>query len=208
MKIDAQKYDQIARNVFAPVYPVIAGQILSRTGVTSGTCLDIGCGGGYLGAALAMKSDLSVHFFDQSVEMLKIAQRTIMENGLEDRSDTLHGDVSSITLSDKSVDLAVSRGSVFFWDDPSMAFKEIYRVLSPGGWAYIGGGFGSRALKDDIKRKMADLNQSGGPFNDKIRRHLGPETRTRFESALASAGIDDVDIVQGDGIGLWLVVRK
>jgi hypothetical protein len=50
MEIDAQKFDRIARGVFAPVYPVIAGQIIARTGVTRGVCLDIGCGGGYLGA--------------------------------------------------------------------------------------------------------------------------------------------------------------
>jgi SAM-dependent methyltransferase len=79
MKIDAQKYDHIARGVFAPVYPVIAHQILSRTCVTQGVCLDIGCGGGYLGAALARTTDLFLHFFDSSEEMLAIANRTIRE---------------------------------------------------------------------------------------------------------------------------------
>lgn len=208
MKIDHQNYDDVARTIFAPAYPIIAGQIISKTGVTKGTCLDIGCGGGYLGAALARKTNLFVHFFDQSVEMLEIVKRTISENGLENRSGIIQGDVSAISLPNKSVDLAVSRGSVFFWEDLPAAFKEICRVLSPGGWAYIGGGFGSNALKKCIERKMAGLNKNGGPFSDRVRRNLGPETRIRFERALVSAGIDDFEVLQDDDIGLWLVLRK
>jgi hypothetical protein len=49
IKFDALKFDRIARDVFAPVYPAIAEQIIVRTGVVRGVCLDIGCGGGYLG---------------------------------------------------------------------------------------------------------------------------------------------------------------
>lgn len=49
MKMDPHEFDRIARGVFAPVYPVIAAQILDRTGIRKGVCLDIGCGGGYLG---------------------------------------------------------------------------------------------------------------------------------------------------------------
>ncbi len=55
MKINATEFDQIARTVFSPVYPVIADLIRKKTGITSGKCLDAGCGGGYLGIALAMK---------------------------------------------------------------------------------------------------------------------------------------------------------
>ncbi|MDR3555775.1 MAG: methyltransferase domain-containing protein [Syntrophobacteraceae bacterium] len=59
-----------------------------------------------------------------------------------ERSDTLRGDVAAIELPDYSVNLVVSRGSVFFWEDCRGAFKELYRVLAPGGVGYIGGGLG------------------------------------------------------------------
>jgi len=208
MIIDAPKYDHIARGVFAPVYPVIARQILARTGVTQGVCLDIGCGGGYLGAALARTTDLFIHFLDSSEEMLAIASRTIAENGLRTRAGTLLGEVSAIALPDASVNLAVSRGSIFFWEDLPRAFREIYRVLAPDGWAYIGGGFGSREIKETIEHEMTSRNQGNNEFSAKVRKNLGMETRARFEAALETAGIDDFFILHNEDIGLWFVIRK
>ena len=208
MKIDAQQFDRIARSVFAPVYPLIAEQIIARTGVRQGLCLDIGCGGGYLGAALGRISDLFVRFFDQSAEMLAIAERTIVENGLEQRAATLQGIVTDIGLKDDVVDLAVSRGSVFFWTDLPRALAEIYRVLARGGWAYIGGGFGSRQLREDIERQMAARRAAGEPFSQKVRRNLGSETNVRFLAALEEAGITSFSIVDDEDVGLWMVIRK
>lgn len=208
MEINVKKFDHIARNVFAPVYPIIAGQIIARTGVTRGICLDIGCGGGYLGAALARATDLFVCFFDRSAEMLAIAQGTIADSGLQTRADTLQGDVSDIALPDGSVNLAVSRGSIFFWKNLSRALSEIYRVLAPDGWAYIGGGFGSREVKEAIERKMASHNQDGVPFRNRVRRNLGPETRDRFETALRTANIASFSILHSEEIGLWIVMQK
>lgn len=52
-KTDPASFEIIARTIFAPVYPVIASQIIEATGITSGFCLDIGCGGGHLGMAVA-----------------------------------------------------------------------------------------------------------------------------------------------------------
>ncbi|NLA76055.1 MAG: class I SAM-dependent methyltransferase, partial [Deltaproteobacteria bacterium] len=147
MDINAKEFSSIAHNIFKPVYPIIAGQIIARTGITSGTCLDIGCGSGYLGAAIAKATQLYVHFLDQSPDMIEIAKQTIQENNIQERSVTITGGVSSIALPDNSINLAVSRGSVFFWEGLPKAFQEIYRVLAPGGCTYIGGGFGTRELK-------------------------------------------------------------
>ncbi len=208
MKMDVQKYDAIARTVFAPVYPVIAEQIKVRTGIVKGACIDVGCGGGYLGAALARVTDLSMCFFDRSEEMLAIVDRTIAENHLEGRATKLLGEVSSIGLPDASVDLAISRGSVFFWEDLAGAFREIHRVLAPGGWSYIGGGFGSLELKESIKREMETRDQNSGEFRERMRKNLGPETRARFEAALKDAGVGSYSFLQGEDVGLWILMRK
>ena len=208
MKIDTQNYDRIAREVFAPVYPMIAEQIIARTGVTVGTCLDIGCGGGYLGAALAKATDLSVWLFDQSAEMLVVAQRTIADNNLGMRINTLQGDVTRIPAPDGCINLAVSRGSVFFWDDLTAAFCEIHRILAPNGWAYLGGGFGSRDLKASIIREMSARNQGGDQFRRQVCSNLGSKTRARFESALEASGILSFSIIHSEEIGLWIVMQK
>jgi ubiquinone/menaquinone biosynthesis C-methylase UbiE len=140
--------------------------------------------------------------------MLAISRRTISENNLQERADTIQGDVTSIPLPDASVQLAVSRGSVFFWIDLPKAFAEIYRVLAPGGWAYIGGGFGSKELKERIVREMALQDRDGEKFRGRVRQNLGAEMHDRFEASLKAAGITAYDIYRNEDIGLWLVIRK
>jgi hypothetical protein len=81
-------------------------------------------------------------------------------------------------------------------------------VLVPGGWAYIGGGFGSKTLKESIVAQMTEHNHGSKAFRYKVQRNLGSETRTRFKTALEAAGIDDFAILHGDEIGLWIVMRK
>lgn len=208
MEIKAKEFDSIARNIFKPIYPIIAEQIISRTGITSGTCLDIGCGSGYLGAALAKATQLYMHFLDQSPDMIEIVKQTIQENNIQERSATITGDVSSIALPDNSINLAVSRGSIFFWEDLPQAFREIYRILAPGGWSYIGGGFGNRELKESINNKMMSSENFDGQFENLRRRNMSPETRERFETALKTAGINSYSILHNEDIGLWILMRK
>ncbi len=208
MDINAKKFSSVARNIFKPVYPAIADQIIAGTGITSGTCLDIGCGSGALGTALARATQLYMNFLDQSEDMIEITMQTILENGIQDRAKAIHGDVESINLPDESIDLAVSRGSVFFWEDLPRAFREIYRILTPGGWAYIGGGFGSREIRDSIKQKMRDSKDADSQFTSHMHKNLSPETHERFEAALETAGIDSYTILHNDDIGLWIMIRK
>ena len=208
MKINAEQFDTIARTVFAPVYPIIADQIIVHTGITQGACLDLGCGSGYLGAAVAQKTELNMIFFDQSPAMLKLCERTIYENGLRGRAGLLPGDIGSIALPDDSVDLIISRGSIFFWEDLELAFREIHRVLAPGGKTFIGGGFGNALLKKSIRALMAERNEGKDQFGQKMRSNLGPEMRRHFEQNLLSAGIDNATILQDSDIGLWIIMEK
>jgi ubiquinone/menaquinone biosynthesis C-methylase UbiE len=207
MNMDAKKFDTMAREIFAPAYPLIAAQAVEHTGISEGVCLDIGCGGGYLGLALAQTTGLFVRFFDQSREMLDIVRDNIASRGLENRTDILSGNVESIPLPDGSVNLAVSRGSVFFWDRVT-AFREINRVLAPGGMSYIGGGFGSAEVKAEVDRKMQDRSHDGPPWKEVIAKRLGPDAPGEFEEELRSAGIADFEIDRSDDKGLWIIIRK
>lgn len=198
----AQNMDRIAKTIFAPVYPVIAGQILDRCGITRGQCLDVGSGPGSLGIALARASDLSVTLLDSSPDMLVIAEENIREAGLSGRFSLLSGDVHDIPLPAGSVDLVVSRGSIFFWEDLTRAFSEIHRVLAPGGKTCIGGGFGTVALRDAIETAMAEKNPDWKSFRDK---NLGPENRGRITGVLADLGLPHRII--SDDSGFWVVME-
>jgi ubiquinone/menaquinone biosynthesis C-methylase UbiE len=204
MEINAVEFDQIAREVFAPVYPVIAEQIISRTGINSGCCLDIGCGGGYLGLALTRITELEMILFDESAEMLDLAQGYICECGLESRVKTLQGDVHSIPLADGSVNLVISRGSLFFWEDQAQAFREIYRVLAPGGMTCIGGGFGNKQLLQKIEKEMLLRDPD---WNKQRQQRVGQQKVADYQEKLEQAGISDYEIKQ-DESGLWIVIRR
>ncbi|HQD25152.1 class I SAM-dependent methyltransferase [Methanoculleus sp. DTU007] len=199
----AEHMDRIAKTVFAPVYPVLAEQILIRCGFSRGRCLDVGSGPGSLGIALAQASDLAVTLLDSSPDMLAIAEENVREAGLSDRVSPLRGDVHDIPLPAGSVDLVVSRGSVFFWEDLSRAFSEIYRVLAPGGRTYVGGGFGTAELRDAVAAAMTKENADWKSFRDK---NLGPDNRERVAGVLADLGLHHRII--NDDSGLWVVIER
>ncbi|MDD3270345.1 MAG: class I SAM-dependent methyltransferase [Syntrophomonadaceae bacterium] len=204
MDINAAEFDRMAREVFAPVYPVLAEQIISQFGISRGTCLDIGCGGGYMGLALAQITELETILFDESQDMLKLAQGYILQSGLEARVKTLPGDVHDIPLADESVNLAVSRGSMFFWKDRVKAFREIYRVLALGGVAMIGGGFGNTDLLREIEEKMHNIDPE---WKEKRRQRIGQTKVQEYRAELEQAGIPTFEIRQ-DETGLWIVIRR
>jgi ubiquinone/menaquinone biosynthesis C-methylase UbiE len=208
-KTDPASFEIIARTLFAPAYPVIAEQIIEATGIRQGFCLDIGCGGGHLGLAVAAIGDFDMGFMDPSEGMRDIAALNTVEAGIAERARILEGRAENIPLSDDSVDLAISRGSVFFWHDQAAAFTEIHRVLTPGGMAYIGGGFGSAAIKEDITRKMNERsNGNKKPFHKKISERLGPDAADRFRETLKMTPVRDFTITQSNDKGLWIIIRK
>ncbi|MBN1545312.1 MAG: class I SAM-dependent methyltransferase [Syntrophaceae bacterium] len=203
MKMDVLEFDQVARKIFAPAYVAIAKQIREETGVIEGVGLDVGAGGGYLSLALAGITDLDIVLLDQLPEMQKIAEQNIIEAGLEKRLRTLMADVHEIPLEDGSVNLVFSRGSVFFWEDQVKAFREIYRVLVPGGVTFIGGGFGSVALKKQIDEKMMARQTD---WLDVTRERMNAKTMANFHAALEKAGVP-YEIRQVEA-GFGIMIRR
>ena len=209
--MNVSRYDEIARGINAPIYGYYAQKIKEKTGITKGVCLDVGSGGGYLGLALAKITDLDFIFLDISVEALERAKLHIAEEGLQKRATTLEADVHRIPLADGSMNLVISRGSIPFWKDPALALKEIYRVLAPGGMAYVGGGRGTPEIQALIKVKMAKLGMKWpeGPRLGKTSREGGSGhlPQRDYEAILKSTGIPAYKVTRGDD-GMWIQVWK
>ncbi len=201
-RTDPIEYEVIARKVFAPIYPVIAAEILKKTGISKGKCLDMGTGPGYLGLEIARITSLEVWLADISPEMLAYAQQNIMNRKLDRQVHTVWADVHQLPFADESIDLVVSRGSVFFWDDLHRAFSEIYRVLKPNGMTYIGGGFGSEKLKRDIERKMRELDEK---WELKAKKRLEHPIGNDYAAVLHNLNISG-EIMLANGI--WIIIRK
>lgn len=201
---NAQSYDRTVREVFAPIYPVIAEQIKTKTAIKSGRCLDAGCGTGALGIALAKITNLHISFFDQSEEMLGLAKGYAFADGLEGRSEFVCGDIHAIALESESVDIVISRGSIPFWDDWHKAYGEILRVLKKGGMAYVGGGFGNAELSKQINEQKKAENPE---WKNPLKERMPPQKRATLPSIIESHKPKHFEIIE-DESGFWAVITK
>ena len=197
-------FDEIVRNVFAPIYPVIAKQIVERTNIKEGICIDLGTGTGALARAIAKITNLKVYALDISKDMLKLTEKYIKEEGLEGKIIPILGDVHNMPFEDNFADLIISRGSMFFWNDKIKAFKEIYRVLKLDGMAYIGGGFGNRELREKIFAEMRKRNPN---WDNEVKSRMKNHNKEILEDILDKAGIPNYKIIDDDS-GLWILIKK
>lgn len=188
-----------AKNIFQPVYPVIARKILASITNKEGLALDIGSGGGDLGLEIARQSDFRLELMDVSLEMVRAASQAVQEEGLGKRIHVFAGDVHQIPRPDHTYDLVVSRGSLYFWKSWPQAFLEINRVLKLGGKAYLGGGFGTKEIKDDISRQMRSKDPGWHGFQE----GLVEDPVAKLEEALRAAQIKNYDI-DNRYEGLWV----
>jgi ubiquinone/menaquinone biosynthesis C-methylase UbiE len=204
MKRSARDFDTISREVFAPIYPVIAERLLSWSGVREGICLDIGSGTGMLAIALAERSDLSILAMDLDYEMAEIATRRFSEASLSGRITPLLGDVHRMPLRDESVNLTVSRGSLYFWSDRPRAFAEVERVLAAGGIAYLGGSFGTAILRDAIFLEMRRRNPH---WDEDVARRSSTATEEQLLAELEKSGVELFRIIKEEA-GMWVEIRR
>ncbi|MHC4180730.1 MAG: outer membrane protein assembly factor BamB family protein, partial [Planctomycetota bacterium] len=111
---------------------VLAHEILDATGVKGGLVVHVGCGDGKLTAALQANARYLVHGLDTDAENVEGAREHIRSlrpggNGVSaDRFDGEH-----LPLIDNLVNLVVAE------DLDATSMKEVFRVLCPGGVAYI-----------------------------------------------------------------------
>ena len=201
----AEEFDEIAQTVFRPIYPHLAAQVKADYGIAKGLALDAGSGPGYWAIELAKITELKVTALDIDPAAVKIAARNIREAGLEGRVEAVEGDVQKLPFDDASMDLVVSRGSYLFWPDKALAFREIWRVLKPGGAAFVGGGMGNLLPPEDRTRIQEIM----------VEKNIGPPLKleTTFEQMgeiLRAAGIPDFKISHDEGClcGLWVEFRK
>ncbi len=127
---DLRKLPPTATESFAGVgYPHVANVI--RPG---DTVLDIGSGSGtdVLYAALKVGPKGTVYGLDITPAMIAKARANIAKMGARN-VQILEGDATKIPLPDGSVDVVTSNGVLNLVPDKPAAFREIFRVLKPGG---------------------------------------------------------------------------
>lgn len=202
-EMNAREYsEKTAKGLFRKVYPLLASQVLARTGIHSGLCLDLGGGPGLFGIELAYITELDVVIYDLLPDCVTVARENAAERGLSERVSARVGRAEAIDYPSNAVDLVISRGSIFFWEDQKQGLAEIYRVLRPGGWAYVGGGFGSMEILAEVLAEKA--HDPSWDENRRCRMQKNPPEH--FQRLLTELGIPA--FIETGPAGVWIIFQK
>lgn len=95
---------------------------------------ELGCGGGRNIQTLLQKYPGSrADGIDYSTLSVEKARKTNAAAIAAGRCTVEVGDVSALPLSSESYDLATAFETVYFWPGLEKCFREVYRILKPGG---------------------------------------------------------------------------
>ncbi|MBN1335026.1 MAG: class I SAM-dependent methyltransferase [Deltaproteobacteria bacterium] len=199
---------RIASTLFAPVYPALARQVVEDYGITQGVAVDVGGSAGYLAIALARITDLTVYVLDIDPSAVALGALLARDAGLARRVRPVQGDAQDMPFRDDFADLVVSRGSIFFWADPRQGLREVYRILKPGGVAWVGGGF-SRVLAREDPATYASLVDWRDNTGEALQLRSGwKPLPPDLEGWARAEGLGEVRLERGPGPGMWVEIRK
>ena len=95
------------------------------------TVADLGAGEGLVSQLIAHRAE-RVWCIDNSPRMVEVGTQLAKKNGLANLTYKL-GDIESVPLPDKSVDLAILSQALHHASHPQTAVNEAFRILKPGG---------------------------------------------------------------------------
>ena len=199
-------------------YSCVVEDMLKFCDPTKGFWIDLGAGKGQVAIPLIEKTNNPVTMLDPNAKAMAEGLEMAREKGLEDRLFAVVGVAEDMPYPDNTVDFVVSRGSIFFWDEPVKGLKEVYRVLRPGGKAMIGGGHGSGYPKDATARVIEDRKKKmEGDEAEKWKRFVELRRPEQMQEWAEAAELPGFQIMgkgaisaedERVGQGVWLLFEK
>lgn len=95
--------------------------------------LDIGCGGGVNIEKFLKLTSNSVDGLDYSEVSVAASIRQNQDAVDNERCKIMQADVCDMPIDDESYDLASAFETVYFWPEIRETFKEVARIIKPGG---------------------------------------------------------------------------
>jgi SAM-dependent methyltransferase len=163
--------------------------------------LDLGSGGGIDVILSARRVGPTGRAFglDMTDEMLELATRNAAEAGVTN-VEFVRGTIESVPLPSSSIDVVISNCVINLAADKTSVFREIARVLRPGGRVGVSDVVADDALSPDERAERGSL----------VGCIAGALSFSEFRSGLAAVGLVDVDIVPTHAVadGLHAAIVK
>ena len=150
------------------------------------TVVDLGCGGGldvFLAASKVGPQGKAIGI-DITPEMLALARRNAAKANLHN-VEFHQAQIDKLPLADASVDCVVSNCAINLASDKLAVFREIFRVLKPGG----------RLAVSDIALKRPLPPEIGDDLMAYVGCIAGAISIDEYRSGLEAAGFDPVEII-------------
>jgi len=128
------------------------------------------------------------------------------EAGLTGRVIPIEADALDMPFKDNLADFIFSRACIPFVSDQVQFMRECYRVLKPGGVAYVGhGGFG-RLADPEARARYVQWRLGPGKKTPTPGGWHGP--KERMVDLAEEAGIESYRLIKEPEVGWWLEIRK
>ncbi len=162
---------------------------------TNAAVLDCGCGGGANLKKLLKRcpngSIRGVDYSQVSVEKSRKVNRSVIEAG---RCEVLQASVAQLPFDEAQFDLVTAFETVYFWPELTQSFREVQRVLKPGGAFLICNECGGNDGKGEAwAKKISGMTVYG---------------RAQLKAAMEQAGFHGIQIHENRSGWLCVVAQK
>jgi SAM-dependent methyltransferase len=210
---EPETFRPVTVSTLKPVYGPLAEQIVTEFGLAdkTGIGIDLGSGPGDLIIELCRRTE-NMHWINADINprFFPGFMQRAAEAGFENRVSAMYADAVDLPFRGDYADILVSRGSFQFWGDLHKAIAEIYRVLKPGGVAFIGRGFSdnlpvktARQIRAGQKKRGFDLSYDVGKTAKQMENIVNALGIKNYKIRIPHpAGADDVKY------GIWLEFHK
>lgn len=163
-----------------------------------GLVLDVGTGPAHVPVELAVRAaGTRVVAIDAAQHMLRIGREHVRRNHLAQRVALLCSDAKRLPFPDRVFDAVLSNSIVHHLPDPVSAFREIARVVKPGGAVLLR----DLARPRDAHELDAQVRQYAAGANERQRRLFRDSLHAAFtvgevRELLARAGLGDLAVAK------------